>query len=444
MLTARMSERLRIAVTGVGVVSPIGFGREQFWRALCAGRSGIAPIERFPVAPGGPRLAAEVRGFAAREFIASAHLRRMDNLSRMLVAASRMALDDAGLATKQPAPEQVGIVVGSVLGDISESVTFLQRVLAKGAAAASPMVFPNLVLNASASYVAMELGLTGVNLTVSQGEISGELAIMQACDALRNGRAEMMLAGGADEVDRVVFDVYRRGRALSSQRGGAEWCSPYDAGRNGIVLGEGAAMLVLEPLRRAQARGAPVYAEIADYVSFGVVSPPYDWPARAAGALAPLLHCLNEAGESVDTRTGRRPGMNSQAESTAAHSSGLPEMHAIDLVCGSGNSSRRLDGCEIDLCAQLAAARNEPLTLTSIKGAVGEFGAAGALTTAAACLALSEQAVPPLCNLRESEAPDAVRLAPPCGAARALRAALVWGMARGGASAALFLHRATV
>src|SRR6266849_6779055 len=114
-----MPERLPIAVTGVGVVSSIGFGREQFWSALCAGRSGIAPIERFPVAPGGPRLGAEVRGFAAREFIASAHLRRMDAVSRMLVAASRMALDDAGLTTKHPAPEQVGVVVGSLLGDIS-------------------------------------------------------------------------------------------------------------------------------------------------------------------------------------------------------------------------------------------------------------------------------------------------------------------------------------
>jgi 3-oxoacyl-[acyl-carrier-protein] synthase II len=412
-----MAKSVRIAVTGIGVVSPIGFGREQFWGALCAGRSGIAPIERFPVTPAGPRLAAEVRGFAAREFIASAHLRRMDNVSRMLVAASRMALDDAGLSAPQGAPEQMGVVVGSVLADISDSVTFLDRVFAKGAAAASPMVFPNLVLNAPASYIAMELRITGVNLTVSQGEISGELAIMQACDVLRNGRADIMLAGGGDELDHVVFDVYRRARALSSQRGGAEWCSPYDAERNGIVLGEGAAMLVLEPAARAHARGATVYAEIVDSLLFSVPSPPYEWPASAERAFWPLQRLLS-----------------------AAH----VEPEEIDLVCGAGNSLRRLDAYEIDLCARVAAGRPDALTLTSIKGAIGEFGAAGALTTAAACVALHEQTIPPLCNLRASAAAGGVRLAADCGTAQALRAGLVSGVARGGASAALLLRPATV
>src|SRR5262249_61343996 len=199
-----MSGRFRIAVTGIGVVSPIGFGRQQFWQALCGGQSGLAPIERFPVPAGAPRLGAEVRDFPAREFIASTHLRRMDNVSRLLVAAARMALDDARLPAKLLVPERTGVVVGSVLGDISESVTYLQRVFTKGPSAASPMVFPNLVLNAPASYIAMELGTTGVNLTVSQGEISGESAILQACDALRAGRAEVMLAGGGDELDGIV------------------------------------------------------------------------------------------------------------------------------------------------------------------------------------------------------------------------------------------------
>ena len=410
-----MSERLPIAVTGIGIVSPIGFGRQQFWSALCEGRSGIAPIERFPAPPGGPRLAAQVRGFSAREFIASSHLRRMDSFSRMLVAASRMALDDARLPPRQLTPERIGVVVGSVLGDISESVAHLNRVFSKGPAAASPMIFPNLVLNAAASYISMELGITGVNLTVSQGEISGELAIMQACDTLRNGRADIMLAGGGDELDAIVFEVYRRARALSSQRGGVEWCSPYDAARNGIVLGEGAAMLVLEPVALAHARGATVYAEIADYLSFGVPSPAYDWPARAADAVTPLRRLLS--------------GAHAEAE-------------AIELVCGSANSSWRLDGCEIDVCAQLVAARDEPLLRTSVKGAIGEFGAAGALTTAAACLGLHTQTVPPLCHLQTSQAPGALRLASNRGVTRALRGALVSGVARGGNVAALLLRHA--
>ncbi|MGD0948361.1 MAG: beta-ketoacyl synthase N-terminal-like domain-containing protein [Candidatus Binatia bacterium] len=397
-----------VAVTGIGVVSPIGLGRQQFWSALIEGRLGIAPIESFPVPEGGPTLGAEVRGFAAREFIASSHLRRMDKLSRMVVAAARMALDDARVVLGEIQPETVGVVIGSALGDLSESAVHLERVFTKGPASASPMLFPNLVLNAAASYVAMEFGLTGVNLTVAQGETSGEQAFILGCELVRTGRADLVLAGGGDEMAGIVFDVYRRARALSSQRGGPEWSSPYDAGRNGIVLGEGAAIVALESPARACARGATILAEVEGYAVFGVPSPPYDWPTEARAALAPLRRLLGADG--------------------------------VELVCGSGNSSRHLDACEIDLCGRLF----EPgsgACLTSIKGAVGEFGAAGALSAAATCLALHEQIVPPLCHLREPDAGPSLRFAASLGEAQPINRALLCGLARGGAGAALLFRK---
>jgi 3-oxoacyl-[acyl-carrier-protein] synthase II len=403
-----------VAVTGIGIVSPIGFGRQQFWMALCAGRSGIGPIERFPVANGAPQLAAEIRGFAAREFIASAHLRRMDGFSRMIVAASRMALDDARLAAGRVDPERAGVVIGSVLGDIVESATYLERVFAKGPAVASPMTFPNLVLNAAASYVSMELGLTGVNLTVSQGETSGEQAIALACDLVRAERADVVLAGGGDGLSPVVCEVYRRARALSAQHGGREWSSPYDVGRNGIILGEGAAMLVLESTARARARGAPIYAEIDGNAAFGVPAPPYDWPAQARAALPVLRHLVSS-------------GSNAPA--------------AVDLICAGANSSRRLDACELDVFSELFGKHADAMHLTSIKGAVGEFGAAGALTAAAAALALHTQTVPPLCHLETPESGVPFRFAAQAEA-RPINRALLCGFAHGGAGAALVLHRA--
>jgi len=410
-----MSElRDRVAVTGIGIVSPIGFGRQQFWTALCEGRSGIVPLERFRAPDDGPRLAAEVRGFAAREFITSVHLRRMDNVSRMLVAASRMALDDARIAAARVPPERIGIVAGSVLADISESVLHLQRVFTKGPAAASPMLFPNLVLNAPASYVSMELGITGVNLTVSQGEISGEQAIVVGCDLIRSGRADVVLAGAGDELDAIVFEVYRRARALSSQRGGDEWSSPYDRDRNGVILGEGAAMLVLEPSAAAHARGATVYAEVDECTIFSVPAPLYDWPATAPAARAPLRRLLDGVGEH------RRP---------------------VDLICGAANSSRRLDACEIELFAQLLGESARNVYLTSVKGAAGEFGSAGALNVAAACLALRQQRVPPLCHLRTPEPAAPFRFAAPSAAEASLQGALVCGIGRGGVVAALLLRR---
>lgn len=391
-----------VAVTGIGVVSPIGIGPRQFWGALCAGRSGIAPIEG---AAGPPRIAAALRDFSAREFIASAHHRRMDQLSRMVVAACRMALDDArvlGAVT----PERAGIVVGSAIGAASESTQQLDRLFLKGPGAVSPMAFPNLVLNAPASYAAMEFGFTGVNFTVAQAEVSGEAAIALGADAVRRGRADVVLAGGGDEIAAVLVRTLGRARALAGRRGGREWASPYDAARSGLVVGEGAAMLVLEPLDRARRRGAPLYAVLAGSRACAVDAPRYDWPLRASGAVAPLAALCGDA--------------------------------PLDLVCGSANSSRQLDACELDLFAALPAAR--AATLTSIKGAIGEFGAAGALSAAAACLALREQTVPPLCHLEA--APDTpLRLAARSGAAAELRRALVCGLARGGAVTALLFER---
>ncbi len=398
-----------VAVTGVGIVSPIGFGRQQFWSALCEGRSGIAPLERFPVPDGAPRLAAEVRAFAAREFITSAHLRRMDNFSRMVVAAGRMALDDAHVVVSRTTPEAVGVVVGSALGDISESALYLDRVFSKGPAAASPMMFPNLVLNAAAGYLAMELGVTGANFTVAQGETSGEQAIILGSELVRAGRADLVLAGGGDELSGVVYEVHRRARALSSQRGGPEWSSPYDAARNGVVLGEGAAMLVIEPTARARARGATILADIEDSASFSVPAAAYDWPRRAAIPQTPALRWAADG---------------------------------VDLVCGSANSSRGLDAYEIALVAQLLGARADRAALTSIKGAVGEFAAAGALSAATACLALREQTVPPLCQLRVPAPGARLRFAAPRAQARPLERALQCGISRGGALAMIGFRRA--
>ena len=405
-----------VAVTGVGVISPIGVGRQAFWSALCEGRSGIVSLAGADEVP---RVAAPITDFSPGEWIRSAHLRRMDKLSRWVVAAAQMALDDAGVRMDVVPPERVGVVVGSGIGNIGESVQYLERLFTKGPTLASPMMFPNLVLNAPASYTAMDVGCTGANLTVSQGEISGETAVALGCELVRNGRAEVVLAGGADELDAIVISAYRAYRALSSQRGGVEWSSPYDVERNGVVLGEGAAMLVLESATEAHRRGATVYAVIEDHFAGAVPSPTYDWPAHAAAAVAPLRRFLNAA-EALRT------------------TSGAP----VDLVCGGANSSRRLDACELEVLAGLFAETASSPTLTSIKGAIGEFAAAGALTAAAACLALYHGVVPPLCNLRQAPPTSPFQFAGRAGARRRLRGALVFSMARGGAMIALRLRRA--
>jgi 3-oxoacyl-[acyl-carrier-protein] synthase II len=269
------------------------------------------------------------------------------------------------------------------------------------------MLFPNLVLNAPASYVAIELGLTGSNLTVARGETSGEEAIRLGCDLIRAGRADVVLAGGGDELATIVIDLYRRARALAGQRGGREWCSPYDVERNGLILGEGAAMLVLESPTRAAARSANVYADIVAEADFTLTAPLYDWPPSAAGLRPTLVDRFLSSG--------------------------------VDLVCGSANSSRRLDACELDLLVRLLGEGASRVTVTSIKAATGEFGAAGALSAAALCLALHAQVIPPLCNLRQPEGGTSLRFADAQGEASRLDRALLCGIARGGAGTILSL-----
>jgi 3-oxoacyl-[acyl-carrier-protein] synthase II len=408
-----------VVVTGMGIISPIGVGRELFWKALCDGQSGI---HRRCGATDVPTLSAPMADYDAREYVASTHLRRMDKVSRAIVSTARLALADARLDSSTVEPTRLGIVVGSALANISESVQYLRRLFTKGPALASPMTFPNLVLNAPASYAAMELACTGANLTVSQGEVSGEQALAVGADLIRAGRADVVLAGGADELDDAVTSAYRCYRALSSQRGGIEWCSPYDVDRNGLVLGEGAAMLVLEASAHARRRGARVFAEIEDYVAFGVPAPLYDWPAQAPAALSWLRRLLVPKG----------------ADNAAVT---LPTAFGVDLVCGSANSTRRLDACMLDVLDRVFGETAAGMTVTSIKGATGEFGAAGVLAAAAVCLALHTARIPPLCHLRQPPADVLLRLAPPVACDVPVRRGLMLSMARGGSAIALLMRR---
>lgn len=403
-----------VIVTGIGVVTPLGCERERFWARLCAGESGIAAGQ----APDGKRAAARLAEFAPRELLSSPHFRRMDVPSRMIAGAARLALADAGgNATDAPA-ERLGIVVGSAFGDLNGTLDYLQRLFAKGPALVSPMQFPSLVLNAAASFTAMEIGCTGPNFTVAHGEVSGDYAISLGCDLIRSGRADVVLAGGGDELGRMVWSTYERLRGLSSQRGGPEWCSPYDADRNGVLMGEGAAMLVLESPQRARDREATAYAAIEDDISFGIPSSLYGWPVHADDAVDVLRDFLSAA--LPDAAGDRR--------------------FPIDAVFGAANSSRRLDRLEVSILSRLFGEAAGLVSLTSIKGATGEFSGAGALTAATAALALREQTLPPLGNLRNPMA-SPLQLAGTTGRSANLRRVMQLSVARGGAASAMLLRR---
>jgi 3-oxoacyl-(acyl-carrier-protein) synthase len=390
-------------ISGIGVVSPLGVGATAFWDALCSGRTAIAQIRGFDPGPNPPRLAAEVHEIPARDFLPAALVRRMDRLSQMIGVAAVLAARDAGLAPAA-AGDELGVVVGSALGNLSESAQFLGRVFTKGPSLANPMLFPNLVMNAAASQVAMALGWRGPNLTVSAGEISGEGALDVAIDLLRRRRARAVVVAAGEELSAVVFRALRDFRHLSPRRRGRERSSPFDVHANGPVLGEGAAALVVETRESADRRGAGVHATIERIVRFPLAARnPHVWPASTA------------AREAAD----------------------LP-VFPVDVAFSGADSSPERDRLELTLLARMVP----PATpVCSVAGAVGSHAAQGLTTVSAAALALSRGSIPPVVGLQRAR-PDFPLRFPKQALAGSRTSGLVLGVARGGAGIAVAIARA--
>jgi 3-oxoacyl-(acyl-carrier-protein) synthase len=231
----------------------------------------------------------------------------------------------------------------------------------------------------------------------------------------------------------MIWTAYRKLRALAAQRGGPEWSSPYDVDRNGLVLGEGAAILVLEAAERARRRGATPYAFIENDISFGVPSSLYDWPTEADAAAAIL-------GEFLAT-TGADEGFHKEAtlRSPLLTKEGVRGRLSVDVVFGSANSSRRLDQFEVDLLSRLFGEGAASVSVTSIAGAIGEFGGAGALTRGCGCSGVARRRRPAVCNLR-NRIESALRFAGTTAAARPVKRVLQLSTARGGAMSAILFR----
>jgi 3-oxoacyl-[acyl-carrier-protein] synthase II len=384
-----------VAITGLGVVSPLGHGIEPFWRRLVAGESGLRQIRRFP-APAGA-LAGEVEGLDVRSVVRTPVGRRIDWVSLMTLAACHLALADAGLDAAGLVAARTGLAFGSALGNVQETTAFLDRLFARGGG--NPLLFPNLVFNAPLSYASIELGVTGPTAMLSAQEASGEVAIAWAADQVAEEATDVCLAGGVDELAAVLHQIARETRGLA--RGAPR---PLDPASDGSVPGEGAAVLVLEPLERARARGARVYARLVRQPGFGVPAPVHGW-GRDADALAVGL---------------------------------APALAEVDVVFAAASGRPALDALEADALARAVERR---AAVTAVRGAIGEFGGAGAHAAAAAACALASGVVPPTAGL-VSPARAGLDVVTGTGRRGRMRVALVNGLARGGLCRPLRLEAA--
>ena len=352
-----------IAITGIGLICALGVGREAFWENLKKARSGIKKITAFDTAPYKSNAAAWVDDFDPRLFLPSRIYRRMSRVSRMAVAASREALADSGLVLDDLGRERIGVILGTGYGGGSHVEDFYVSLLRDGPRGAQPFLFPETVPNAPASHIAMFHGITGPNSTFCQNEISAESAIVYARNLLLQKAADAVLVGGADELSAIQYACYNALGALNPVR--AERDEPVRPGPGkGLILGEGAGVMVLERLDSAQKREAEIYGRLKSAVITGGRATTGHYEPKGEQMARAMILVMEEAGmEPAD----------------------------IDQIHVSANYSGELDHMEYEQLKKIFPEPPDELAVTPLKYLLGDFGGAGAIRAAAILLSLFRQ-----------------------------------------------------
>ena len=319
----------RVVVTGLGAVTPIGNTVPEFWDGIKAGRVGIAEITQFDTADYKVKLAAEVKGFTAKERMDFKAAKRMEPFAQYAVAAAKEACEDAGLDISKEDPYRVGVIVGSGIGSLRETEREYERIQEKGPARVNPLMVPLMISNMAAGNISIQLGLKGKCTNVVTACASGTHSIGDALRAIQYGDADVMFAGGAESwICPLGVAGFTSLTALSTATDPLRASIPFDKDRDGFVLGEGAGVVVLEGLEHAQARGARIYAELAGYGATGdayhITSPAED----GSGAAKAMELAMKEAKVTPDQVD------HINAHGTGTHHNDLFETKAIRLALG--------------------------------------------------------------------------------------------------------------
>jgi 3-oxoacyl-[acyl-carrier-protein] synthase II len=371
--------RRRVVVTGIGAVTPIGLGVEGLWGGLRDRRSVIRAISRFDPSAFKSRIAGEVDGFHPTDHIEERRARRLDRYSQFTIASTRMALADAHLDLRREDCDRVGAMMGTALGGVAYGEAQYHAFLTQGPRAVDPALALTVFAGAASCNIAIEFGCTGPNATNGMSCASGAIAIGEGFRAIARGEADVMIAGGAEApLAPLCFGAFSIIRAMSTRNDEPARASrPFDADRDGFVMAEGAAVLVLEERERALARGAPIYIELCGY---GLTNDAYHMTApRPDGSQAArcMRNALAEAGVSA-------------AE--------------VGYINAHGSSTPLNDPTETSSIRQVFGDHADRVALSGTKGYYGHaLGASGAFEAAICALASRHRWFPPTVNL---ERPD--------------------------------------
>ncbi len=369
----------RVVVTGMSAITPVGIGVEDTWKAMLAGRSGVKRITRFDVSDFPTQFAAEVTDFDPKNFMDFREAKRSARFTQFALAAAREAIQDSALDLSKEDMTRVGLEIGTAIGGIDlieeQAITFHQ----KGLGRINPTFVPLVIANAAPCHIAILLGIKGPTSSPVAACATGTVAIGQALCRLQSGEVDVMLAGGTEcATSPLALAAFSRLGALSTRNAEPEKaCRPFDAERDGTVMGDGAAVLVMETLEHAQRRGAPVRAEVLGYAftedAYHIAAP----DPTGDGAARAMRLALANAGISPDE---------------------------VDYIVPHGTGTPLNDVSETQACKMIFGERAYRIPISSNKSMMGHLlGAAGAVSTIVAVLAIRDGLVPPTINL---EHPD--------------------------------------
>ncbi len=410
--------RPRVVITGMGMLSPLGNTVEESWENMISGRSGIGPITQFDASELATRIAGEVKGFSARDYMDFKEARRMSRASQLSVAASRMAVADAGLPEHVPDPDRTGVLVGTAAGGMERAFEEMDAFNARGPRAINPFAMTMFLCNMPTHHVSLTTGATGPISTTVAACATGTQTIGEAAEYIRRGAADRMLAGGVEGlIHPSAIAGFGAMRALSTHYNDCpERASrPFDKDRDGFILAEGAAVVVLERLDHALARGARIYGEVLGHASssdaFHVAAP----DPEARGAIRAMQWALDDAGLTPAD---------------------------VDYINAHGTSTPVNDVTETIAIKRLFGERAYEVPVSSTKSAMGHaMGAAGTIESIFTVLGLGRGVIPPTWNYETPDPECDLDYVPNAPRPAEIQVALKNSFGLGGQNACLVLGR---
>jgi 3-oxoacyl-[acyl-carrier-protein] synthase II len=407
----------RVVVTGLGAVTPIGIGKDEFWQALLAGKSGIGKITRFDASEYTTQIAGEVKDFDPTKYIDKKEAKRMDPFTQFAVAASKMAFEDSGINLEIEDRTRIGTMIGTGIGGMDTLNEQYHNLFDKGPNRISPFFIPMMIGNMAAGQTSITFGLQGPCSCVMTACATGTNAIGDAFKIIQRGDADVMVAGGTEAaISPIAVAGFCSMKALSTRNDEPEKASrPFDKDRNGFVMGEGAGVVILESLEHAIARGAHIYAEIIGY-----------------GSNADAYHITAPAPEGAQA---------AKCMAMALKDGGI-EAEAVDYINAHGTSTPLNDKNETLAIKSLFGEHAYKLAVSSIKSMTGHLlGAAGGIECIATVLTLENDMIPPTINCDEPDEEMDLDYVPHTSRKQVVNVALSNSLGFGGHNATILLKK---